>query len=169
MKLTVLTLGLSYGWSLQAASSSLDRWTYGLGGEVKQLVLDEGVRRCPYKDSEGYWTIGIGHRVKSNIGCITEARARVLFLEDITKHTTYVTKDYPWATAEVKLVLINMSFQLGRTGLSKFTNTLSSLEAAEYVKASEAMLDSLWYKQTPQRALRLSNRIKALSTALSTT
>ncbi len=163
MKLTVLALGLSYGWLSHPALSSSDLKTYGNVGEALQLISDEGLRRCSYKDTKGYWTIGIGHRIKRNIGCITRSEMHALFMQDLAEHTKGVNQDYAWATGEVKLVLINMSFQLGRRGLSEFVDALHYLENKQYSKAAEAMLDSKWYREdTPNRAMRLAMRIKAL-------
>jgi lysozyme len=53
-------------------------------------------------------------------------------------------------------VLIEMCFQLGVTGVSKFRNMFEALKIPDYNKASEEMLDSKWYEQTPARAKSLS-------------
>ena len=53
-----------------------------------------------------------------------------------------------------------MAFQLGIDGLLKFKNTLNLIEAGDYETASKEMLNSLWAKQTPERAKRLSEQIR---------
>ena len=60
-------------------------------------------------------------------------------------------------------VLVNMCFQLGQGGLSKFKkNFKTAVEDYQWQRASEEMLDSRWAGQTPERAQRLSERVAAL-------
>ena len=49
-------------------------------------------------------------------------------------------------------ILIEMVFQLGKNGVSKFKNMWKALAEKNYVGASYEMLDSRWAKQTPNRA-----------------
>jgi hypothetical protein len=44
--------------------------------------------------------------------------------------------------------------------LLKFKNTWAYLTDHEFGKAADEMLDSTWYKQTPNRAKELSGRMK---------
>ena len=64
----------------------------------------------------------------------------------------------------VRDVVINMCYQLGLTGFSKFKQTIYYLETEQYEEASLEMLDSLWAKQTPNRAKELSELILSLAT-----
>ena len=52
---------------------------------------------------------------------------------------------------------------MGVSGFSKFKKTIKYLADKNYDKASKEMLDSRWARQTPNRAIRLSNIVKALS------
>ena len=74
------------------------------------------------------------------------------------------TKFYWWRSAEdeVKNVVVEMSYQLGVSGFSMFRKTIDHLENKRYGKAAAEMLDSKWAKQTPNRAIELSNIIKNL-------
>ena len=56
----------------------------------------------------------------------------------------------------------NMAFQLGAHGLQKFEKTLQHVKARNWSGAADEMLDSLWAKQTPNRANRMAKRIRAL-------
>ena len=58
--------------------------------------------------------------------------------------------------------MVEMCYQLGVSGFSKFKKTIDHLENKRYGKASAEMLDSKWARQTPNRALELSNIIKNL-------
>ena len=59
-----------------------------------------------------------------------------------------------------KQVIIEMVFQLGIGGVSKFKKMWSyqALDNEDYGEASFQMMDSLWAKQTPNRAEKLSQR-----------
>ena len=52
---------------------------------------------------------------------------------------------------------------MGVSGFSKFKKTIKYLADQQYSKASKEMLDSRWARQTPNRAIKLSNIVKAQS------
>ena len=56
-----------------------------------------------------------------------------------------------------------MCYQLGLKGFSKFKKTIYLLETEQYDEASVEMLDSLWAKQTPNRAKELSEVVASVS------
>jgi lysozyme len=62
--------------------------------------------------------------------------------------------------AIVQEVVIEMCYQLGVTGFSKFKRTIGFLEEGDYKKASLEMLRSKWAKQTTNRANEMSNRVR---------
>jgi lysozyme len=133
--------------------------------EMNQITNDEGFKKCSYNDSLGYQTIGFGHLVKHGEdfnSCITMPLAFDMLHDDYYIAVRSVEHRYSWAEGEVKLVLVNMSYQLGGTRLAKFKKTLIHLENKDYRNASIEMLDSTWAKQTERRALRLAVRILSL-------
>ena len=60
----------------------------------------------------------------------------------------------------VQDVMIEMCFQLGVSGFSKFKKTIQYLMTKQFEEAAVEMLDSKWYKQTPNRAKKLSDIVK---------
>ena len=62
-------------------------------------------------------------------------------------------------------VIIEMVYQLGKTGVSKFKNMWSALQESppNYFEAHVQMLDSRWNKQTPGRCVELSETMKSCS------
>jgi lysozyme len=130
----------------------------------QQLLRDEDEVLHVYKDSLGYWTIGVGHMVDERKGgAIPKQISDMLLNYDIAEVTTQLTGRVPFFTRldDVRRgVLVNMAFQLGIAGLLGFSRTLSLIEAGQYGPASEAMLQSLWAKQTPDRAARLSKQME---------
>ena len=55
-----------------------------------------------------------------------------------------------------------MAYQLGVNGVLKFKKMIEALRSKDYKEASKQGLDSLWAKQTPQRANRLMKRMSEL-------
>lgn len=134
--------------------------------EISQIFNDESLRLCQYKDSLGNATIGVGHLVleRDNLPrCITSHKAIELLVKDYRYAKANVEKRYPWAEGETKLILINMTFQLGENRLAKFKQTLKYLEGGDYQLAAGEVLDSVLYKQSPRRLERHAARILAMS------
>ena len=132
--------------------------------EISQIIEDEGYRAKPYKDTRGLWTIGFGHLIKEgeDFTTVTPHYAVKMLRKDYKYASDSVQRKYPWAVGEVKLVLINMTYQMGENGVSKFQNAISSLKGQDYDSAAAEMLNSRWAKQTPLRASRLAGRIMQL-------
>lgn len=127
---------------------------------IKQLRRDEGEVLTVYNDSLGFATIGVGRLVdKRKGGGITVEESAYLLNNDIERKTAEVIKAMPWAARlddARRGVLVNMAFQMGTAGLLGFKNTLAMVERGDYAGASVGMLNSLWGRQTPARAKRLS-------------
>jgi lysozyme len=131
---------------------------------LRQLQRDEGFKDHAYQDHLGYWTIGFGRLIDERKGGhITLEEGLFLLNNDIDNKTEELLKRLPWVNDlddARKGVLVNMAFQIGVDGLLKFKNTLELIKNGKYKEASDAMLDSLWAKQTPNRASRLSAQMK---------
>ncbi len=125
----------------------------------RDLIRDEGWVPHAYKDSEGYLTIGVGHLIdKRKKGELPAKIIDALLMHDIREVMKQLDKKLPWwrSLDETRQrVLVNMAFNLGINGLLKFRKMLAALEAGDYEKAAEEMLDSRWAKQVGKRAERL--------------
>lgn len=131
---------------------------------ARQLLIDEGLRLKPYRCTAGKLTIGVGRNLDDR--GITEPEALGLLDNDIRRVWSEVMSNLPWAIRApevVQDVLVNMGFNLGLGGLLGFKRTLAHLEAREYGKAADAMLDSRWAEQVGERAQRLARQIRALA------
>ena len=112
---------------------------------------------------KGYDTIGYGFAIKDLE--LDEEIAELILVRKLDKLMNRIQKKFHWwrsAEEEAKNVVVEMCYQLGVSGFSKFKKTISHLENKRYGKASVEMLDSRWAKQTPNRAIELSNIIKNL-------
>lgn len=131
---------------------------------VRSLRGEEGEVLHEYKDHLGYSTIGIGRLIdKRKGGGITSDEAAYLLGSDVDKVIDQLNKRLPWWTKlddARKGVLINMAFQMGIDGLLGFKNTLRMIEQGRYTDAANGMMQSLWARQTPARAKRMSEQMR---------
>lgn len=132
---------------------------------TKQLTLDEGKKRTVYHDHLGFATIGVGRLVddrKPGAG-LRDSEMAFMLQNDINDRISALAIAYPWFMRldEARQgVLLNMSFQLGMTGLAGFRNTMELIRSGFYDKAADAMLLSKWAAQTPERAKRMSDQMR---------
>lgn len=145
---------------------------------VDELRGDEGEKLRSYKDSLGYWTIGVGHLIDPAKGAdpapfgtdlrggkaISQEQSDMLLRQDISAKAAEMDKAIPWwcnLSDNRQRVLMNMAFQMGVSGLLAFKNTLEYLRQGDYRSAAAGMLGSKWALQTPNRAKRLADRMEA--------
>jgi lysozyme len=130
------------------------------------ITKHEGCKVNPYNDIMGIPTIGIGHNMQAHplpdgmIPPLTQEQITQLFREDLQVVINNLTKNLSWFVKldEVRqAVLIDMSFNMGWSTLSKFHNTLKLIQEGNYAGAANEMLNSAWAKQVPSRAAEDSN------------
>nr|4K5Y_A Chain A, Corticotropin-releasing factor receptor 1, T4-Lysozyme chimeric construct [synthetic construct]4K5Y_B Chain B, Corticotropin-releasing factor receptor 1, T4-Lysozyme chimeric construct [synthetic construct]4K5Y_C Chain C, Corticotropin-releasing factor receptor 1, T4-Lysozyme chimeric construct [synthetic construct] len=145
----------------------------------EMLRIDEGLRLKIYKDTEGYYTIGIGHLLtkspslsvakseldkaigRNSNGVITKDEAEKLFNQDVDAAVRGILRNaklkpvYDSLDAVRRSALINMVFQMGETGVAGFTNSLRMLQQKRWDEAAVNLAKSRWYNQTPNRAKRV--------------
>jgi len=139
-----------------------------LAGSVK---LSEGFRDHIYKDTEGFATIGWGHKVvhEDNFEegrTYSKEELQEVFDNDLRKALGLArqlmeendVRDLP-TTAQHTIT--EMCFQLGKSGVSKFRNMWKALQNRDFNTASLEMLDSKWNRQTPNRCKKLSDQMKS--------
>ena len=129
----------------------------------QQLTQHEGLKLKPYKDSEGYLTIGVGHLIDERRGGgISKDTAMFILNEDIAEKIADLDRMLPWwrNLNEVRQrVMVNLCFNLGISGLLQFRNTLKLLESGNYEEAAKHLLDSKAAKQTGNRYHQLAEMI----------
>ena len=132
------------------------------------IIKEEGgIILEPYKDHLGYWTIGAGHLIRDNekeelMKPITKERAVELFMKDFN----VALKDMETFTEgmsiddNAKECVLHMVFQLGLPRLNKFVKFKKCLSENDIEGAMVEMKDSLWYRQTTNRANRIIDKMK---------
>jgi lysozyme len=123
---------------------------------AKLIGEEEGRERCIYRDSEDLWTIGIGCLVdpsRSGAGLCDEA-IEAQFAHDSARawRDAAALPGFQRCNEVRQAVLVSMCFQLG--SLHDWPHFRAALALGDYNAAALAGLDSLWAKQTPQRAKR---------------
>ena len=123
---------------------------------IDNIKQSEGYKSTVYKCTEGYDTIGYGFAIKDLV--LSEEISTMILIEKLdgiaerlSSHEFYIS-----SPDEIRDVLVEMAYQLGVNGLLKFKKTLRLIGGGKYQEASVEMLDSLWAKQTPNRAKHLS-------------
>jgi len=128
---------------------------------IDNIKKSEGFRSTVYKCTEGHDTIGYGFAIKDLV--LTEHIATRILNAKLVELKLRVQQKFPFIVDlpdEVQNVVIEMCYQMGVSGFSKFKKTISLLESKEFLSASKEMLDSRWAKQTPNRAKKLSDIVK---------
>jgi lysozyme len=121
-----------------------------------RIKRHEGCRTEPYKDSEGILTVGYGRNLRDVPFSMSEID--LMFENDFARAKqgaeTFVA--YQELNEIRRGVLIEMVFQMGIHGVSKFKRFLAACVAHDWTRAADEMLDSKWAKQTPERARELA-------------
>ena len=124
---------------------------------IERIGVNEGFRSKPYQCSEGVWTIGHG------LTWITEEESLSILSGRISSLHLKLLDDLDWykdMPPEVKGVVIEMCYQIGFTGFTKFKKAIACMEDKDWKGAADEMLDSLWARQTPERANRLADIVR---------
>lgn len=130
---------------------------------LKSIKENEGYSKTVYKCTEGYDTIGYGFAIKDLE--LSKEICEILLREKLEKLKKDIKNRFEWFVDSPELiqeVVIEMCYQLGINGFSKFKKTIYLFETNQYEEASVEMLDSLWAKQTPNRAKGLSQSVASV-------
>jgi len=129
---------------------------------IERLIKHEGLRLKPYRDTEGKLTIGVGRNL-DDVG-ITAGEARDMCAHDVAEAEKGLDVLASWwrGLDEIrKQVLCEMAFNIGPSKLMDFVKFLAALQRHDFGIAADEMLDSKWATQVGQRAVTLSNAMRA--------
>lgn len=125
-----------------------------------RLKLEEGVKYTVYFDSVGVPTIGVGHNLHVPV---SDKVVDLILEEDLDKHLNDLYTTLPWVinlSENRQLVLGDMCFNLGITGLLTFRNTLKAFEEGRWEDAANGLQQSLWAHQVGSRAVKLIKMVR---------
>ena len=131
---------------------------------LESVKKHEGYRNKVYLDTLGKRTVGVGHLCVEDfweddkeyeedflMGILEkDLQSAIDQADDMCKNLTI--------SDDAKIIIIEMIFQLGGNGVSKFRKMWQALQQdpPDYAEASVQMLDSRWAKQTPNRAKEMA-------------
>jgi len=145
----------------------------------------EGFREGVYEDSEGIPSVGFGFNLRTahirkeleNVGydieniknrneVVDEAKAEIvlkrLMVQALNDAKQFVN-NFDELDPIAQIVLVDMSYNMGLTKLSKFKNFKSALESQDYYSAKKEMIDSKWYTDVGRRSKRLVQLMDTLA------
>lgn len=131
------------------------------------LIRDEGVRLRVYRCTSGKLTIGVGHKLTERelllgISEISLEQAGYLLHQDIgiamNGCALIFGRDRFDSMLEARQrALVNMCFQLGTMGLSKFQKMIAGVMVGDWATARVEALNSKWAREdSPARARRVA-------------
>ena len=128
---------------------------------IENVKESEGFRDRVYKCTQGYDTIGYGFAVKDLV--LDEDIADMILERKLNRLESRIDSKFPFTEdlpKNVKDVVIEMCYQLGVSGFSKFKQTISLLRLGNFKEAADEMLQSRWSRQTPNRAQKLADIVR---------
>ena len=139
----------------------------------KELELDEGCKHETYMCTQNKVTGGIGHMITewddekyAEVGVeISDEQVKAWFnkdIETVLSDCELLYDDFDHLPDEAQLIIANMMFNLGRNRLGAFIGMKAGVDARDWNKAADEMIDSKWYEQVPNRAGRLVKRMRSL-------
>ena len=142
-----------------------------MGKLLESVKKHEGFRDTIYLDTLSKRTVGYGHL------CVEDhwedgKKYDKEYLKEILEKDLQSAIDQAddmcsnlTISDDAKIIIIEMIFQLGGTGVSKFRKMWAAFQEdpPNYFEAHVQMLDSRWAKQTPNRASEMAEQMQNCS------
>ena len=150
---------------------------------IDRVIQHEGKEPKKYIDSRGIPTVGVGFnlnnadssdrlkrvganpaKVKAGKVALSEKQIKTLLIQDLEKalgEARDLVENFDQLPQPVQGVLVEMAFNLGKSGLSEFQNFLNKISRKRWKDAAREMLNSDWKRQVGNRALTLANIVKS--------
>ena len=134
---------------------------------LESVKKHEGYRNKVYLDTLNKRTVGVGHLCVEDFWEDGKEYEESFLMEILEKDLQSAIdqaddkcKDLK-ISDDAKIIIIEMIFQLGGNGVSKFRKMWQALQQdpPDYAEASVQMLDSRWAKQTPNRAKEMASHM----------
>lgn len=134
---------------------------------ISILNYEEGYKEKPYLDTEGFPTVACGIKIGpkgaslNNYTFTVPRKVGDLWLQQFVDLVINQCRANPVIYAALQQcnpaqadILYSMGYQLGVNGLAAFKNTLLMIAKKDFDGAANGMLNSVWARQTPNRAKR---------------
>ena len=135
---------------------------------LESVKRHEGFSNKVYLDTRGFRTIGVGHLCVEDHWEDGKEYPEDMLMELLERDLQSAIDQADDMCKDLNLhedarhLIIEMIFQLGGNGVSKFKNMWKALKEDPpfYSVAASEMLDSKWAKQTPNRAQEMAGLMK---------
>jgi lysozyme len=117
----------------------------------------EGRKNTAYVDADGY-SIGVGHHFKDKSKfptAISDEKINELLVKDIKQalaDAKSIVRNFDNLPYDVKLIVVDMSFNLGKTGFSKFKKAIDACHNRDWKTMAKELENSKWYRQVKNRS-----------------
>lgn len=117
----------------------------------------EGRQSTPYVDADGH-SIGVGHFIPKGQpvpAFWNDAQIETAFAADMSgaiENAKKIFSNYDALPYDAKLVVCDLSFNLGPTRLRRFKKAIAACEAFDFKTMAAELRNSKWYTQTGNRA-----------------
>lgn len=133
----------------------------------------EGLRLTAYRDSRGILTIGYGFNLEDTAAkaicaqleldyaaletgaALTQDQADAIFDFQLSRVIAGARITFPGFDSfpdQAQAVIADLIFNLGLGGFLTFRKTIALLKAGKWDAAADELVDSLWFRQVPNRA-----------------
>jgi len=146
----------------------------------------EGRRNQTYLDSMGHPTVGVGfnldangaqaaiaalgldyNQVRAGTQLLSDAQIDALLQQGINQAVSAAHTPIPGfdnVPGDRQIVIVDMIFNLGLAGFSKFVQAIKAINAQDWQTASQQMQQSAWFNQVGRRAKADVNMMAGLIT-----
>lgn len=124
----------------------------------QNLIRDEGVSLKSYTCPAGRVSIGVGRNMQ-DLG-ITRDEALLLLDHDIDRISKEIAASYAWISDTPEAVqrgFFNLFFNIGQTRVGGFKKMLAALEARDWERAAQELVQSQYSIQVGARAQRIAS------------
>lgn len=143
--------------SMLAKKYKAYKWGFKPAREILNLIGQSANDGLP-------WTVGVGYTIGvTPDSTMTEEIAQHKLEEHVVQCANDLEKIYPnWKNVSfvTQTVLLNLVYNMGIKGFSKFVNTLKFITAGDYDAAANGLKKSLWYQQVGTRGVELVERLR---------
>jgi lysozyme len=139
----------------------------GLTKITSDLQVDEGFEPKVYKDKLGIDTIGYGFTIRDLV--LDRDIANAILMRKVLALQKDISEQMPWTKNLPDQVLdavtemcyqMGIGFEGGIHGFKSFPSAIAHLQKGEWAQAADDFLNSLWFKQTPERAKKVTDMIR---------
>jgi GH24 family phage-related lysozyme (muramidase) len=146
---------------------------FGCQTALQLIEQAEGFRACTYVDTTGHRTIcygfnlevgsarsrveGVGgnwNDVYNNNGCLSNSQCVQLLSAEVTIATGNAQRIFGTQCPCIQAVLIDMTYNMGLSGMSSFTTFNSLITSHNWAAAASDIRGTLWCRQTGTRCTR---------------